>query len=110
MSALISVAAASRAAEFLVRAALPLAGVVLAALVIDGFGVTGARAVARLAVRAVLLSYVTAGLLNLPRFPRALRGPPTRAYADRWLLDFWTPVSLLVLGATILGGPVIPPL
>lgn len=98
----------SRAAELLVRAALPMAALVLAALVLDGLRVAGAHRVAQLGARAVLLAYLMAGIANLPRFPRALRGPATRARADCWLLDMWTLVAVLVMAVTAVEGPIFP--
>ena len=97
---------AAHLAERLVRLPLLLAGVCLVALLVDGGDRGAAHHVARLALRLLLFSYLAAGLLNAPRFPRALRGPAMRAGADVWLLDLWTLIALVVARAAILEGTI----
>ena len=84
---------AAQAAERAVRAPLPIAGVVAVALLPDSAGLPGMLMVAGFGVRALLLAYILAGVLNAPRFPRTLRGPPTPQAVDEWLLDLWTAIS-----------------
>ncbi len=83
-----------RAAARLVRLPLRIAPAIAGALVLEAVGLPGALAAARIGVAVLLATYLLAGLLNLPRFPRTLRGPPTAVAADRILLDMWSCLAL----------------
>lgn len=98
------IAAARILAERLVRVPIGLACVCLIALLLDDGSRAWAHLVARLSLRALLGAYLAAGLLNMPSFPRMLRGPATRIVVDAWLLDFWTLIAIFVAGVVVVEG------
>lgn len=88
------------------RAPLAIAVAVMAAAMLDAVGVPAALLAARLGIRLLLASYLLAGLLNIPSFPRTLRGPATTRPADRALLDMWTVIATSVAVAVAAAGTV----
>ena len=83
-----------------------MAGAIAALLVLDGLGVPGAFAAARIAVRLLLAAYPFAGVLNAPFFPSSVRGPTTGKVASDLLLNMWTVIALIVGAAAAIDGSI----
>ena len=88
----------------LVRLPLVIAAIVAFILLVGLDRLPTGRLLARSAVRLLLATYLLAGVLNLPRFPRTLRGPDTANVAIAWLLDMWSVIALVVASAVVVDG------